>query len=116
MCEDARAKRCVRKGASEMLRRRNNLNRTFAGSDTSHFAYFEVQTRTFRISHISQVRNRTLRSFAGDTSQFRTRTLRRQTLSLRECLAATMACLHRKCACALGSFGPAAFRGLDEAC
>ena len=46
----------------------------FAGakSDTSHFAYFEVRNWTFRISHISQVRNRTLRSFAGakpDTPQ-----------------------------------------------
>jgi hypothetical protein len=53
----------------EILRRRNNLNRTFAGAkpDTSHFAHFEVRNWTFRISHISQVRNRTLRSFAGAT-------------------------------------------------
>ena len=49
--------------------------RTFrrcAKPDTSHFAYFEVRNWTFRISHISQVRNRTLRSFAGakpDTPQ-----------------------------------------------
>ena len=66
MCEDARALARIN-GACEMLRRRNNLNRTFAGAkpDTSHFAFFEVQNWTFRISHISQVRNRTLRSFAG---------------------------------------------------
>ena len=48
------------------------MNFAGAKSDTSHFAYFEVRNWTFRISHISQVRNRTLRSFAGakpDTPQ-----------------------------------------------
>ena len=73
MCKEA--KRCMRKGACEMLRRRNNLNRTFASAkpDTSHFAYFKVRNRTFRISHISQVRTRTLRMFGGakpDISHF----------------------------------------------
>eukprot|EP01046_Picozoa_sp_COSAG06_P003908 COSAG06_NODE_156_length_21863_cov_29.245405_21_plen_114_part_00 len=65
MCEDARALARMH-GACEMLRRRNNLNRTFAGAkpDTSHFAYFESSKSD--ISHFEH--------FAGAkpvTSQFR---------------------------------------------